>query len=509
MRKKSSMLNSITSVISSIIAMIVGFVAQSVFIKILGTEYLGLNGLFTNILTMLSFFELGIGSAIVYHLYKPIIDEDKEKIKALMKFYKLAYRIIALLVFVTGLLIMPFINKIINEVTVNINIYTIYLLFLINTSSSYLLSYKRNLLEANQKSYITNIVHIVYILVLNVLQLTFLILTRNYYLYLIIKITCQLIENFVNSVIATKLYPYLKDKNIEKVSQDTMKDIIKKVKALFYHKVASSIVNGTDNILISSFFSIELVGLYSSYHMVIGSVYNMFRLFITSSVASVGNLIASNEDEEKRFEVFKRIRFLNFLISCFSGICILVIIQSFISVWIGSQYLLSMFVVVTLIFNFFQKMQRCVYQTFKDSAGIWYEDRFVPIFESILNIVLSIIFLKIFGLAGVFMGTILSGLSLWCFSYPKYIYKNLFKRSYFDYTKETLGYILVFVILASGTYYISTLIVFDNIWLKLLSNTLISLILPNIILIIIYRKTDNFIYFKDLVKNVFLKALKK
>lgn len=509
MRTSNSIKNSFTSFILSIITMVLGFIAQAIFIRILGAEYSGLNGLFTNILTMLSFFELGIGNAIVYHLYKPIANNDKEKIKTLMNFYENAYNIIAILVLVCGLAIIPFLNAIVGKITVDINIYVIYIMFLVNTSISYTLSYRRNLIIANQKNYIINIVHIVYIIVLNVSQLLILYLTKNYYLYLGIKIICQILENFVCYIIAGKMYPFIKTKDANLLDKELKKDIFTKVKALLFHKIGYSVVSGTDNILISSFLGVITVGFYTNYNMVITAVNNLFSQIIGSTSASVGNLLATQSNYNKKYDVFKKIRFINFWLAVFSGVCILVMMDSFIHLWVGEKYILPLIVLTTLVVNYYQKLMRNCYGTFKDSAGIWYEDRFVPLIESVLNIVFSIILLKIFGLAGVFMGTIISGLSLWCYSYPKFVYKNLFNRSYKDYAKETIGYLALFVLIATFTFYISRLIVFNNVWLQFVSNTIISLIIPNIILFIIFSKTDNFKYLLELICKLMSKLKRK
>lgn len=508
MRTSNSVKNSITSVISYVIAIVIGLVAQALFIKVLGEEYLGLNGLFSNILTMLSIFDLGIGSAIVYNLYKPIAKNKIEEIKALMLFYKRAYNLIALIMFFGGLLVIPFLPKIVGEISIDVNLYVIYIMFLLNTVCSYLMTYKRSLIIANQKNYIINIVHIVYLLVINITRLILLYLTKDYYIYLSLTIVGQLLENFVITIIANKIYPFLLDKDIKPLDKKIEKDIFSKVKALIFHKVGAVIINGTDNVIISYFLGVATVGLYSSYTLIINPVTNLFGQIISSATASVGNLLVT-EDDKKVYDVFRKIRFLNFWIACFSGICLLVILQPFIELWIGREYLLSMFVVATVVFNYFQKMMRNTYNIFKDSAGIWREDRFVPLFESFLNIVFSIGLLKIFGLAGVFMGTVISGLALWGYSYPRFVYKKLFNRDYFKYAKETLGYILLFVVLAVLTYQVSILFTFSNIFLKFIVNTVIALVLPNLILFILFRKTENFRYFEEMVMNFFKKIKRK
>ena len=207
------------------------------------------------------------------------------------------------------------------------------------------------------------------------------------------------------------------------------------------------------------------------------------------------------ETKEKNFEVFKRIRFLNFWIATFSSIALLVVMDSFIKVWIGSAYLLTTCVLVVLVLNYYLKSMRSCHMIFKEAAGIYYEDRFIPLLESILNIVASLILLKYFGLAGVFMGTIISSIALYCISYPKYVYKKLFNRSYLDYTKETIGYLSLFLGLAFLTFKLSRLIIISNAFLSLVINCVIAVIIPNIILLILFWKTNNFKYYLELLKE--------
>lgn len=500
MRKKNSLINTIVSLFSNVTTIIVGLFAQSIFIKLLGVEYLGLNGLFSNIITMLGIAELGVGNAIIYNLYKPIVENNIEKINSLMQFYKRSYYLIGMIVLGVGLIIIPILPSIIDfeSVTVSINIYIVYLLFLIDIVCSYFFSYKRSILYANQKNYIINIIHIGYTIIMNLLQLLFLYITKNYYLYLIIKIIMRILENIILTIIADKMYPFLAEKNVKNLDKETEKDIFKKVKALLFHKIGTFVVLGTDNIIISKFLGIVTVGLYSNYYMIINAVQTIIGQAIQATTASIGNLLVT-ESKEKCFDVFKKIRFVNFWLACFSGTSVLVIMQNFIKIWIGEEYLLSSAVLVILVLNLFQKLMRSTYSAFKEAAGIYHEDRYVPLIESIINIIVSIVLLKYLGLIGVFIGTIVSGLALWCFSYPKYVYKKLFERNYTDYTKETVGYILLFVIIASFTYYISALINFSNIYLEFLMNVIISAVIPNITMLILFYKTDNFNYYKNLV----------
>ncbi len=506
MRTKNSIKNILISFISNFLTILIGLIAQFVFVKTLGQEYLGINGLFNNIISMLGLVELGVGSAIIYNLYKPVFDNDKKKICALLYFYKKCYNIISIIVLLVGLSITPFLGYLINDVTVDINLNFVYILFVIDIFFSYILSYKRSIINAYQKNYIVNVIHILYLTFLNLFQTIILVKTKNYYLYLLIKIIMRIIENIVVSVVANMMYPFINKK--EDLDDDTKRDIFKKVGALFFHKIGGFFVNGTDNILISKFIGIVQVGMYSNYYLIINAVNILFGQVIGVVTSSVGNLLVE-DNKKKNYSVFKKIRFLNFWVASFSAISILIIMDDFIIIWLGREYVLAHLILIVLVFNYFQKSMRNSYMVFKESAGIFYEDRFVPLVEAITNIVASYILLKIFGFAGVFMGTIVSGLTLWCYSYPKYVYKKLFDRDYISYFKETSGYILLFIIIASGSYYLSMFINFDNIYIQLIIKTILCLTIPNFILALIFYKTDNFNYYVNLLKKYLGKVFRK
>ncbi len=500
MRTKNSIKNTITSFISNIISFVFLFISQTIFIKIMGIEYTGLNGLFSNVLTLLNLFELGIGSAIIYNLYKYISKKNKEQIKSIMKFYKTSYNIIALLILIVGLSLTPFIKYIVGKTTVDINIYIVYILFLISTVATYIISYKRNLIYAYQRNYILNIIHLIYLVILNISQLLIILITKNYYLYLVIKILCILIENIIITYKANHDYPYLLEKNINPIKKEVKEDVVSRVKALFIHKVSGVITYGTDNILISMFFGLTSVGLYTNYHYIIKTIDTLFRNITSSADASVGNLLVE-KDYEERFIAFKKIRFLNLVITIITSVCLLCLIEPFITLWLGKKFLLSKLVLVVLIINYYQSMMKTPYSIFKDSAGIWREDKYVPIIQVFLNLVSSIVLLKIFGISGIFMGTIISSLLVWFYSYPKFVYKKLFNRKIKEYYKELINKVLLSVIIITITYLITISFNIKILLLNLIIKLLISLIIPIIVLYLIYRKTDEYKYYIYLINK--------
>lgn len=509
MRTANAFKNMISTLISHFTSMIFGFITQGIFVKILGTEYLGINGLFTNIISMLGVAELGFGSAIIYNLYKPIAENNTEKIKSLMNFYKKCYRIIALIITIIGILIIPTLKMIVGDTTVSHNmVLIIYILFIVDIVCSYLLTYKRSMLYANQKNYIIDIIHIMCLIILNFAQIIILLNTKNYILYLVFKIFMRLLENIIITIIVNKKYKYLKEKSCKELDKKTFNDIIKKVKGLFIHKLGVFFVAGTDNILISTFLGVSSVGLYSNYNIIINALATIINQIFSSFKSSIGNLLVT-DDIEKSYNVYKKLQFLNFWFAMMSSIGIFIVMESFIKVWIGEQYILSKLVLIVLCFSNYSYISKLCTGNFKEAAGIFYEDKHVPIIESIVNISMSVIMLKIFGLSGVFMGTICSHMIAHIYTYPKFVYKKVFNKEYIQYFKDAGKYLVVTIVLAIITYMISTLIKVNSNILQLILNILTVLIIPNIFVMIIFHRTEEFKYYLELMVNNSKKTIQR
>lgn len=509
MRSIKSMRNMLISVFSNFVVAIVGFVAQKIFIGTLGDEYLGINGLLSNIISMLAIAELGIGSAIIYNMYKPIAENDKEVIKSLLQFYKKSYRIIAVVVLTIGLLIIPFLPYIVGEITIPDNLVYIYILFLIDVVLSYLLIYKRSMLDANQENYICQLVHVFYVIAMNGIQVTLLVLYKNYYFFLVTKVMCRFLENYTLSKLVDKKYEFVKEKNVSPLDDRIRRDISIKVKAIIFHKIGGFAVLGSDNILISILLNVTSVGYYSNYKMVINAVQNLFTQSFSSLTASVGNLLVT--DKQKTYEIYRRLEFLNFWLSTFTSCCLLIIMNSFIELWLGKKYVLSMFTLVMLVANYYLQTMRAAMGTFKEAAGIFYEDRFIPFAELLCNIIFSIICCKFWGLGGIFMGTVISNFVLHFYSFPKYCYKKLCDDSIKNYFVLILKYFIVSILVCSFSYVIS--IVFSchikAVFLRFLFNVIYAISIPNIIIYFFCKKSTEFKYYKSFVLSMLNNILGK
>lgn len=440
MRTKNSLYNMLGIVALYAIKTIFVFLGKTCLIKVLGDEYNGINGLFTNIISMLSIAELGIGSAIIYNLYEPVKNGKIENIKSIMKFYKTCYHIIAVIVFMAGLFIMPLVPSITGNVNVNESIYLLYSLFLLDSVASYFLSYKRSILYVYQKNYIISIFDILYVVILQTMQIMIIYATKNFILYLLIGIICRIGENILIHIYANNKYSFLVDKDIKPISKKVRADIIEKVKGLVFHQIGSYVVFGTDNIILSKMISVITVGFYSNYLTIINPLQSILNQLVSSVQASVGDLLVE-KDVKKNYSIYCKLQFINFWLYSIVSISVFYLIQDFISIWIGNRYLFAQAVVFCIVLNFWQTGMRNAINVFKTAGGIFYEDRWVPILESIINIVASVVFTYYFGISGVFIGTFLSSGCLFFYSYPCLVYKPLFQRTIGMYYKEMVIFV--------------------------------------------------------------------
>lgn len=499
LNKKESLLNSSLSVINNIVSILVGFLTQTIFIKLLGSEFLGLNSLFSNIISLMSVVELGIGNAIIFNLYEPMYYNDREKIKSLVHFYNKTYNIIILIIFLISLILIPLLPFFV-ETDLDVNIYMIYGLFIFNVLSSYFLSYKRGILYSDKKNYLLSIIHICYILLLNLLRILILVVFKNYYLYLIVKIIMNFIENYVISIIVNKKYSFINEKKYLKLDKKVERNIFNKVKSLFLYKIAAFFVNSTDSIVISKYLGLHIMGLYSNYYLIINSLNTLITQAITSLTSNIGHLLVEN-DKNKNYFVFKKILLGNYWVAVVTSCCIYLIMDPFVKIWLGNSFLLSEFVLIVLVLNYFQNIMRSTFTIFKDGAGLYEFDKFVPVIQTLLNIIFSIILVKIFGLAGVFMGTIISELVWWIFSYPKLIYCNLFNQKISKYVKMFFKYLIIFILILATLYLFDKLFYFDNIIVELFYKIILALFIPNLVLVIVYFKEEEFKYYLNIVKK--------
>ena len=494
-------INMIAGLICQFISLLVNFVSRTAFIRTLGADYLGVNGLFTNVLMILSFAELGIGNAIVFSMYKPLATRDNEKLASLMQLYKKAYRMIGCVIAVVGLLITPFLNYVIKEAPdISENIFLLYLLFLLNTVSSYFFVYKKSIIIADQKNYIvlflTEGVHIAQIAA----QIVFLYLTHNFVIYLIIQVICTVAGNVIASVIANRLYPFLKDKVLP-LSKEESRKIFKNVRALAAYKFGSVILNGTDNILISAMVGITEVGLASNYIMVINAATAFLGKITDAFTASVGNLNAEGQIQ-KQYDVFQKMFFISAWIYGYASVGLIMTFNPFIEAWIGREYQLGMLVVGAIVAEFFVKGLHNVAYTYRTTLGYFVQGKYSAFIAAAINIVLSILLCKWIGLAGIFIATPISRILSIGIVDPILIYRNGFHKNPILYYLNYVKCLLIIVIIGLLCNWI---LGFVNVvgWLGVLCRAGIVTVVFNGIMLAIFAPTK---MFQKLLKN--LKSMK-
>lgn len=505
-RTRSSLLNLLTAMIGQGLGLVISFIARIFFVKILGSEYLGLNGLFTNILTVLSLAELGIGTAITYSLYKPLAENDIKTCKMLMQLYKKVYTIIGLLILILGIAITPLLPIFIKDMPNISNINLIYILFVINTAISYFYSYKRNLIIADQNRYIATIYRYGFYFILNVAQIIYLVIKHDYIGFLVLQIVSTFLENVFVSKHADKMYPYLKDKEKIILEENTKNEIIKNTKAMMMHKIGGTVVSSTDNILLSSFVSIASVGIYSNYSLILTALNTVCSQVYNSLTASIGNMWVK-ESKEKNYKIFKKINFLTFWIYCIISICLMCLFNPFIELWVGKEYLFSVNIVIILVINFYLTGMRKSSLVFREASGLFYKDRYKAVAEAIINLVASIILAKYYGVFGVFLGTFISSITTCVWIEPYVLYKYGFEKSLKEYFKDYFKKTLLTAVLVIVTYYICSLIK-GNLYIVFAFKLVICIIIPNIILLLIYGKSEEFKYFYDKLISKLLNKLK-
>lgn len=500
--------NLIFNMIKYVTNLLLQFLLRTVLIYYMGAEYLGLNGLFTNIFSFLNLAELGIGSAIVFSMYKPIADGDTEKVKALEHLYKKFYMIIALVVGVVGLAITPFIKYFMSGgVTVDINIYVLYIMYLVYTLIGYFAAHKRSLLFAYQRNDVENKIKTICIIGMTIIQIIVLMVFKNYYLYFSVSILFTLIECILIRKVADKMFPEIRGK-ARAIDDITKKEITKNVTALSMHKIGSAVVYSTDNILISTFFGVALLGAYSNYYLIISSLISVFTLLSNALLASVGNLIASS-DSEYVYDKYRLISFIFACLSAFCTICLVNLFQPFIELWTGGgEYLLEMSTVIIICISFYLMRMRTAVSIFKDSAGLYWQNRWQPIIESIVNLVTSIILAKFMGINGIFIGTIISTVVAPLWWEPMVLYKYYFKKPIKEYF---IRYIRDFAIMAIScviTFFVCGLIPNGGVWLLILKFA-VCIILAGVLLLLAYLPTSDFKNCFAFGKGILNKLFKK
>ena len=503
MRKKKALINASVSILAFIITFIPNLITRKIFLQVLGDDLLGLNSLYTNIIGWLSIFELGVGTAIIFSLYKPFAEDNKKLVKSYIRFYGKFYRRIGIIILFIGLLITPYLKYFING-NIDLNIVKLgFIIFLINSFISYLFSSRLSILNVAQEFYKVNIGVTASKLMILFIQFLILKTYPSFILYILTQLVINLIYFIIINLYIIKKYPWIKGKG-EDLEKNEKTSLLKNIKAMFMHKIGSLIVFSTDNIIISKFIGLATLANYTNYNIVITAFQTIISKGMEGVTSSIGNLLT--EDNKSRFsEIHKNMFFLNFWITSFIVISLYNTLNQFIGIWVGKEYLLDSLTFNVLLVNLYLTLMRGSIEKFKEGSGNFYRDRYAPIFEAVINLISSILLVKHIGIAGVFIGTLISNVTIIFWVQPYMVYKYVFEERLVNYFKIYFKYLVIGLIILVFTEilvipykYIFTLRSF-------ILNCILNIAIINSLYLIIFFRTNEFKYFKTIFNNLLMK----
>ncbi|EXJ23331.1 O-antigen flippase Wzx [Alkalibacterium sp. AK22] len=404
-RTKKSIRNIAYNIVNVLLTLVLMFGVRTVFIQTLGVEYLGLNGVFQNIFQFLSLAELGIGSAIAFRLYQPLNEGNERRISALMKFFKLAYRVISIFIIVMALGLLPFLGRIIGDQAEGINIYLVFAMYIAQTLSTYLFfAYKTTLLQADQREYIISKYANYVIIGTSISEVAVLYFFQSFYGYLLILVVSNITKNYLISRRVDKDYPYIQ-KYDDKIGKAELKEMLKDFSAAFLYRINSVVLSSTDNLVLTYFVGLATVGYYSNYTLLANSIKRFLRPILNSVKASLGSFVAQKSKEES-YRIFQVVNLMTTILYGGASIGIFILSNKFITVWIGDQFTLSTAFVLLFAFEFYLRGMTLFLSQIRNAMGLFQQLKYRPLLSMIINLVTSIVLVQILGIEGVILGTI-------------------------------------------------------------------------------------------------------
>lgn len=505
-RTDNAIKNTKITIICHTIFLVCSFVCRTIFTNKLGAEYLGIGGLFSNILTILSFAELGLGSTLVYRLYKPFAEDDYDKINLYVKLYKKIYNIIILIILIFGIAIIPFLGYLVDAPNVKESLILLYLLYLSQTITSYLFVYKKTLLTANQKDYIVSLFTEVSNVIMNVVQCLILIFFKDFVIYLLVAIIFGILNNVACSIYVDKKYIFLKNETSGKLSKEEINALKKDTKGLMMTKVASTAFSGTDNIFISAFIGIKYVGILLNYTLILSNINTLMNKVFSSITASVGNLAVSDNNGDKTESVLFKIFFVNTALYSYMCIGIGLLIGEFVTkYWLNDDYFLSNIIILLTVFELYIRSIHFPLYTTRNALGLFSQYKIIFVVAAILNIFLDFMLVKPLGVAGLIVATIICrGITYITDIYV--VYKFGFKKSSKKYYINLIKWLLFTFFCYIISFIIINLISKISILIFILKMLIITFIYI-LMFFIFYGNTDEMKFYINLIKSKLLKKV--
>ena len=490
-RTKNATRNILFGIILKVYQILIPFIMRTAMIYFMGIQYLGLNSLFTSVLQVLNLAELGVGSAMVFSMYKPIAVDDKTTICALMKLYKIYYRIIGLIIAIIGGILTPFIPKLINgEIPSGINVYILYLLNLGATVLSYwMFAYKNSILQAHQRTDVVSKVTLITNTMQYGLQIIVLWVIRNYYIFVLVALFTQVLTNILTAYTANKLYPHYKAEG--DLPKENVKEINQRIRDLFTSKIGTVVYDSADTVVISAFLGLTSLAIYQNYFYIITALTGFISIIFSACTAGIGNSLVV-ETKEKNFNDLNKFTFIVCWITGFCSVCLLCMYQPFMELWVGKELMLNMSAVVCFVLYFFVRQINSLLNLYKDASGMWHEDKFRPLAAALTNLILNLILVQFIGIYGIILSTVIAILVV---GMP-WLLHNLFtvvfeKKRLRSFLGKMFTYCILTIISCIVTYFICSTIN-TSLWVTLALRGFICLIIPNMIFFLAYHKRNEF-----------------
>lgn len=490
-RTKNTINNIRAGMILRLYQMIIPFLMRTAMIYIMGVQYLGLNSLFTSIIQILSLAELGVGNAMVFAMYEPIARDDERTICALMKLYRKYYRIIGLLIGAMGLLLTPMVPRLISgEIPGELNVYVIYLLNLAATVLTYwLFAYKNCLLQAHQRNDIASWITTVTYTVQWCLQMIVLVVYRNYYIYLVVSLVAQALNNILSAIIVTRKYPTYKP--VGQLDREAIRVINQKIRDLFTAKLGTVVLKSSDTIVLSAFLGLTILAIYQNYFFIVSSVIAIIEIILSSMMAGLGNSCVL-ESRQKNYRDLEKFSFLFLWLTGVCTCCFIGLYQPFMEIWVGKELMFGTGEVVCFSMYFFAYTLNRLLNVYKDAAGLWHEDRFRPLVTALVNLCLNLLLVNSWGIYGVLLSTVLSMVLVGMPWILRNIFTHLFERKMMkDYMLQLMLQTLA-TVAACVLVSLICLQIDAKPWIRLLLCGMISIIIPNALFLALFYKNKLF-----------------
>lgn len=490
-RTKNASKNITAGLFLKIYQMITPFLMRTAMIYYMGEQYLGLNSLFYSILHVLNLAELGVGNAMVFSMYKPIAEDDKTTICALMKLYRRYYRIIGSVICAVGILLTPAIpNLISGEIPAELDVYILYWMNLGATVLSYwLFAYRNCLLQAHQRNAVSSWISVITTTVQYGIQLAVMILCKNYYIHVMTALATQAANNVITAIVTRKMYPQYSAQG--RLPKEMTKSINGRIRDLFTGKIGSVIINNSDSVIISAFMGLAALTIFQNYFFIMTSVIGIAEIMLQSIMAGVGNSYIT-ETKEKNFQDLEKFSFLFLWLIGVCACCFLVLYQPFMELWMGKNRMVDDGVVLCFVLYFVVYCFNRLLNICKDAAGLWRVDRFRPLVKALVNLILNLWWVNKWGYYGILLSTVFSiavvGMPWILHNLFTYCYEKKWLRDYLRQVVKMIGAI----ILAGCAVYLICLPICGNLWLTLLLRAIVCLTVPNALFFVLLHRAKQF-----------------